>query len=113
MEDTLEAIKEKVENIKMPTKTEIVKFAKEMGYEKKPKDLSASQKVIRTALISFAIMAILIWSDWLVENTLGDVWIGTWESFVVQLKMTGIIFTQVVLAKVRQYFEETKTEILK
>jgi len=91
------------------THTQFVKWAQEAGYQKQPKEPTESQKIIRQAVISFFAMAAILWVDWLFSNTIDNDFIGTWQGFVGMLKITTVLFTQIVLAKIKQYYENTKT----
>jgi hypothetical protein len=50
-------------------------------------------------------MALILWADWFRLSVTDNHWIGTWESLFVMLKTTVVLFTQVVLAKIKQYYE--------
>ena len=88
--------------------TKFEKNASKLGYIKKPEELTKSQKIIRTSLISFAMMAIIFWVDWIKASVIDNLWLGTWEGFVTLLKTTAVLFVQVVLAKIKQYYDEAK-----
>lgn len=90
------------------THTQFVKWAKEAGYEKAPKEPTESQKILRQAVISFFAMAIILWVDWFYSNTNENVFLGTWQDFIAMLKITAVLFVQIVLAKIKQYYEIAK-----
>jgi len=86
------------------------KAAAELGMKEKEPELTSGQKIIRTSLLSFLIMAILTWVAWLKMSVVGNSWIGTWEQFFTNLYTTAVMFTQVFLAKVKQYYDNKKSD---
>ena len=111
LEKKIEAVEASQPKIKPedPLKhTQFKKWAKEGNYKKKEIDLTLSQKTIRSALISFSLMCALLWGDWLVASVIKNTWIGTWEGFALNVKMTVVFFTQIVGAKIRNYFNDSK-----
>ena len=95
----------------LPLEGDITKFeknAKKLGYIKKPTELTKAQKIIRTSLVSFAMMTIIFWVDWIKVSVVENLWMGSWEGFVSILKTTAVLFVQVVLAKIKAVYDENK-----
>ena len=105
-----------------PTETEFVyktkeeadaafhKMALEKGYIKKPIGLTTDQKVVRGALVSFGIMAVILFFKWIAPFVVGNDFIGTWQDVLVFLETLSVLFTQVVLAKIKQAYTESKEQ---
>jgi hypothetical protein len=84
--------------------------AKVLGMQEKSKDLSEIQKTIRVSLLSFTMISITLFFKWLFPLVDGNIWLGTWEDVVEILWTVAVVFTQVVLAKVKAYYDGKKIE---
>ncbi len=95
------------------TKTQIQRTkraAQELGMTDKPAEITDIQKTIRVSLLSFAMISITLFFKWLMPLVDGNQWNGTWEDVVSILWTIAVVFTQVVLAKVKAYYDQKKTE---
>jgi hypothetical protein len=102
-----------VKSAEIATKTQIdrtKKAAKALGMKDGAAELRRDQKIIRTAIVSFLIMVIVLFFDWITSYVVGNEFVGTWEDVLGFLKIVSVLFTQVVLAKIRQYYDQIAEE---
>ena len=91
-----------------PSNTQFLERCKLEGYTKEPKIkvLSESTKLLRAALFSFGMMALTVWAVFFSKSFEANQWIGTWESIMNEMRTTAIMFSQVVLAKMKKYYSQ-------
>lgn len=93
--------------------TVIERFAKKMGFEKKPVELTQDQKEIRTSIVIFLVLSVLLFIRWIKPFVIGNTFTGTWEDFVEFLEIIAIIFIQVVVSKIKTAYALVKEWINK
>ena len=99
-------------NINDPlTHTQFTKWAKEAGFVKPSKELTTDQKVIRGALVSFAVIVLIMFFKWVNPFVIGNTFIGTWADVLSFLETIAIVFMNVVFAKIKQAYAEKNNKV--